>query len=153
MKTVTESITVKAPIDKVFDAYVNRIDEWWPRRTDNFRFTFAPSDVEPLHIRFEPQAGGRFYETFANGEEYVIGTIQEYAPPSKIAYTWKDPDWNAETLVEISFQQSGDETTLSLRHSGFEALEQPEIAGGYSQGAKEIYGILKAWLEEQLVGS
>lgn len=150
MKVVTESITVRAPIGKVFDAYVNRIDEWWPRQGQQFRYSFAPSDVEPRHIRFEAQLGGRFYETFANGDEYVIGRITEYEPPHKIAYTWKDPGWSAETQIEISFTQSGEETTLSLRHSGFEKLEQPELAEGYQYGSTEIFGVLKVWLEEHL---
>ena len=151
MSIVTESVTVKAPIEKVFAAYVERIDEWWPRRTDNFRFTFAPSDVDPLHIRFEPQAGGRLYETFANGDEFVIGRITDYQPPQRLAYTWQDPDWPAETLVEIEFAQSGDQTTLSLRHSGFEKLDAPGMAAGYQQGSKEIYAIFKTWLEDHLV--
>ena len=82
MTTVTETISVKAPIEKVFTAYVERIDEWWPRRGAQFRYSFAPRDVAPEHIRFEPKAGGRFYETFANGEEYVIGTHQAASIPT-----------------------------------------------------------------------
>lgn len=150
MTIVTETISVKAPIEKVFAAYVERINEWWPRRGAQFRYTFSPEDVGPDRIRFEARVGGRFYETFANGEEYVIGTIQEYSPPHKIAYTWKDPDWNAETLVEVTFAQSEDQTILNLRHTGFEALEQPGMAAGYQEGAREIYGILKTWLEANL---
>ena len=151
MTIVTETITIKAPVEKVFAAYVERVDEWWPRRGAQYRYSFAPKDVEPDQIRFEARAGGRLYETFANGEEYLIGTIQDYSPPQKIAYTWKDPDWNAETLIEVSFAQSGEETILNLRHTGFEKLEQSGLAAGYQEGSTEIFGILKTWLEQNIV--
>lgn len=153
MKVVNETITVKAPIEKVFQAYVERIDEWWPRQGQNFRYTFAPRDGEPKHIRFEAKLGGRFYETFANGDEYVIGSITAYEPPHKLAYSWKSPNWNADTLIEVSFAQTSEGTTLSLRHSGFEALDEPELAEGYQEGTTEIFGILKTWLEEHIVES
>jgi uncharacterized protein YndB with AHSA1/START domain len=150
MKVVTESISVKAPVERVFEAYVNHIDEWWPRYGKERRYSFAPKDVDPKHIRFEPEEGGRFYETFANGEEYVIGSITEYAPPHKFSYTWKSPDWPAATLIEVTFVQTGEQTVLSLRHSGFEALDMPEMAIGYQDGTTEIFGFLKAWLDEYL---
>lgn len=150
MKIVTESITVRAPIEKVFDAYVNHIDDWWPRYGEIRRYSFAPRDVDPGHIRFEPRLGGRFYETFANGDEFDIGAVTEYDPPRKLAYTWKSPDWKAATLIEVTFTQSGDATTLSLRHSGFEALDMPALADGYQDGTREIFGFLEAWLREHL---
>jgi len=149
-KVVTESITIKAPVEKVFDAYINNIDDWWPRYGKQRRYSFAPRPVEPQHIRFEPRLGGRFYETFDNGEDFVIGSITEFEPPHKLTYTWQSPDWNAPTIIEVTFAQTTEYTLISLRHSGFEALELPEIAEGYQDGTREIFGYLKAWLEEHL---
>ena len=151
MTAVTQSIAVKAPIEKVFDAYVMRIDEWWPRQGSQFRYSFAPEGTDPDRICFDPKEGGRFFETFTNGEEFTIGTIQEYSPPHKITFTWKDPDWDSATLIEVTFKQSGEETIINLRHSGFEMLNQPGLASGYQEGIREIYGILSIWLNEHIV--
>jgi uncharacterized protein YndB with AHSA1/START domain len=151
MKIVTQEISIRAPVEKVFDAYVNHIDEWWPWQGAQYRFTFAPKGIDPKHIRFEAKPGGRFYETFANGDEYVIGHVKEWQPPSKLVYTWKDPSWNADTLIEVSFKQTGAETMLSLRHSGFDALAQPGMAEGYQQGSVEVYGAFKSWVEVNFV--
>jgi len=150
MNLVTQSITINAPVQRVFDAYVNHINEWWPWRGAKYRFSFAPKEVEPKDIRFEARMGGRFYEKFSNGEEYVIGHITEWAPPAKLAYTWKDPSWKAETLIEIRLEQKGEHTLLHLRHSGFEAAGLPtEAAAGYHEGSLEIYTAFKVWVEKQ----
>ena len=147
MTVVTETISVKAAVADVFEAYVERIDAWWPRQGKRFRYSFAPKGVDPHHIRFEPRVGGRLYETFSDGSEYVIGAIREYAPPDRIAYTWKAPDWNAETLVDVTFEKAGETTIVRVRHTGFEKLGQPGLAAGYQEGSREIYAALQTWLE------
>lgn len=149
MKVVSESITVKAPVAKVFEAFVRQIDAWWPRTGQARRYSFAPRDVEPGQILFEPRVGGRFYEVFANGEEFDIGRVTVYEPPAHFAFTWRDPDWNADTLVEVGFNEADGSTTVSLRHSGFENLE-PGLAEGYSAGWQEIMQHLDIWMEEHV---
>ncbi|HEY4717401.1 MAG TPA: SRPBCC domain-containing protein [Anaerolineales bacterium] len=150
MKVVTHSTSIAAPVEKVFNAYVNHIDEWWLRKGAKYRYSFAPKEVEPKHIQFEAKLGGRLYETFADGNQYVIGKITEWAPSSKLAYTWRDPSWKTETLIEIRFEQVGEQTMLHLRHSGFEAAGLPgEEVGGYQEGSLELYNAFKAWMEQK----
>jgi uncharacterized protein YndB with AHSA1/START domain len=147
MNVVTSSVTIRAPKEKVFAAYVEHIDEWWPRQGVKYRFTFAPREIDPKNILFEPKLGGAFYEIFADGTRFDIGRITEWSPPDKFAYTWKDPDWAAATLVEVFLKQDGKFTTLTVEHSGFDAIGIPGAAEGYNEGSKEIYATLKAWIE------
>ena len=150
MNSVVEKVTVNAPAAKVFNAYVNFIDEWWPRQGAKYRYTFAPEGVEPDRIRFEARHGGRFYETFADGSEYEMGRITEWNPNTKLSYTWKAPSWSGDTLIEVSFEERDDRTQVTVVHSGIEAVAEPEVAAGYGEGTTEIYGIFTSWVEENL---
>ncbi len=47
---------------------------------------------EPASISIEPRVGGRFYERGADGAEAVRGTVEECAPPGRIAITWQVGD-------------------------------------------------------------
>ena len=64
---------------------------WWPRQ-GVFPYSFAPKSTRPLHIRFEATPGGRYYETFADGSEYVIGTISVWSPPGGAGLQLARPD-------------------------------------------------------------
>ncbi len=86
MTSLQTSIRIRAEPPAVFRAYVKQIDRWWPRQ-GTYRYSFAPPETEPGHIRFESHQGGRFYEEFADGSEYVIGRIQVWEPPERLIYT------------------------------------------------------------------
>lgn len=146
MTTIQEAVVVDAGRDRVFDAYVGHIDSWWIRR-GTYRYSFAPETTEPRHIRFEPRAGGRFYEEFADGSEYTIGEITEYDPPGLLQYTWKAPDWPAVTTITVRFTEEGGRTTVSVTHEGFGIDGVPDYGDSYSEGLREILGGLKAWAQ------
>lgn len=112
--------TVPLPPAQAFEVFVEQMDIWWPRR-GVFPYSFAPKSTRPLHIRFEAQLGGRYYETFADGGEYVIGSITVWEPPAHLAYTWRDPAWQGETTIDIRFAESSRGTDLTYGQSGFEA--------------------------------
>ena len=46
---------------QAFDTFIQQMDVWWPRQ-GVFPYSFAPEGTQPLHIRFEPQLSGRYYE-------------------------------------------------------------------------------------------
>ncbi len=145
---VHTSLTLTAPGEKVFDSYVNQMDEWWPLMGDKVRRSFATGDQQPKHIRFEAGQGGRYYEVFADGSEYTIGHITVWEPNKRLSYTWKDPDWNTETLIEVSFQQMGNLCLVTLIHSGWEALDNPEEVTPYHFGSPILLSSLKRLVEE-----
>lgn len=144
MTTVNEKIDIVASQVTVFNVYVNQIDAWWPRRGEKYKYTFAPEATEPAHIRFDAEEGGRFYEEFADGTEYTIGTVEVYDPPNEIVYSWKAPEWPSETKVRVRFIQSGDTTTVMVEHTGF---PEDAVAEGYSEGLREILGIFADFIE------
>ena len=143
MSTVNEKIDIVADQVTVFNVYVDRIDEWWPRRGAKFRYSFAPDTTEPRHIRMESERGGRFYEEFADGSEYTIGSVEVYDPPHEIVYSWQAPDWPEPTRVRVRFVQSGDTTTVMVEHTGF---PDDGTAEGYSEGLREILGIFRSFV-------
>jgi uncharacterized protein YndB with AHSA1/START domain len=67
----------------------------------------------------------------------LIGTIVEWLPPLRLAYTWTESGWGgAQTLVRVEFAADGrGGTTMRLEHHGFERLpEGAQQLQGYQQG-------------------
>ncbi len=142
--SVNVSITIKASKAKVFDAFVNHINEWW-LRMGKFSYSFAPEGVEPGQIHIEPRLGGRFYEVFANGQEFQIGEVVAWQPHDHLQLTWKGEEYNAPTLIDVSFSQTGEFTKVTLNHSGWTAAGVPSYAEGYGQGWNELLEVFASW--------
>ncbi len=137
MDEVQVDVQIECGIDHAFEVYVNHIDVWWPRRGAENRYSFAPEGQEG-HIYLEAETGGRFYEVFADGTEFVIGRVLEYRPPHLISYTWRSPGWAADTTIVVGFTESGEGTLVTVRHFGFVDAGVPDMAEGYGFGWKEI---------------
>ncbi|MGH7838544.1 MAG: SRPBCC domain-containing protein, partial [Candidatus Binataceae bacterium] len=60
------------------------------------------------------------YEISPEGVETEIGKVTVYEPPSRVAFTFRAPDWNAATLVDVRFVADGVGTRVELEHSGWE---------------------------------
>jgi uncharacterized protein YndB with AHSA1/START domain len=75
--------------------------KWWPK---------GPSfnNKDQLDINLEGRVGGRLYERYTDGSEFVIGRITAYQPPVKVAFTWRAPSLEADTEVEVRFFADGD---------------------------------------------
>jgi uncharacterized protein YndB with AHSA1/START domain len=57
-----------------------------------------------------------------DGDELQVGTVRVCAPPDRILFTWRSPQWQAETEVEVRFLAQDVGTTVEVEHRGFERL-------------------------------
>ncbi len=136
MPDVQLNFSLPLPPQEAFDVFVNQMDLWWPRR-GAFPYSFAPETTRPQHIRFEAQAGGRYYETFADGSEYIIGSITTWQPPTQLAYTWRDPTWQGETTITVRFMPSGDGADVIYTQSGFAEAGVAWLIPYYQVGCRQ----------------
>lgn len=114
------STTVPVPPAEAFRIYAEYAIEWLPPE-----HTFLRG---PEAIVMEPRAGGRFYERGADGAEATRGTIVEWAPPGRIALTWRIgpgwrpvPDDERASVIVVEFSPAGpDGTEVALTYTHLE---------------------------------
>lgn len=136
MPDVQLEITIPLPPEDAFATFVQQMDVWWPRR-GVFPYSFAPATTHPLYIRFEPQLGGRYFETFLDESEYVIGRISVYQPPERLGYSWKDPAWQGETKIALAFTAEGAGARVIYQQDGFDKAGVPDLAAYYQIGCRQ----------------
>jgi uncharacterized protein YndB with AHSA1/START domain len=144
-KKVERTITIAAKPDRVFQAWVEEMNQWWtkPYYNDHERIT---------GLYMEPKLGGRYIEKWdENGSGFLIGTVVEWLPPLRLAYTWSERSWGGvNTLIRIEFvpdKQGG--TSMTYTQEGFERLpEADQTRDGYSHGCNELTDRFKAHVEK-----
>jgi uncharacterized protein YndB with AHSA1/START domain len=139
------SVTVPTTPAEAFRVYTERQLEWQPPA--------HLSVTDAVAITMEPKAGGRYYERGADGTEVVQGTVTEWAPPSRVAVTWRiGPGWrlapddeNASVIV-VEFSPAGpDSTEVAFtytqleRHGEMAPMLRAAIANPGPDGAVQRY--------------
>ena len=110
------AFTVSCSPRHAFDVWTTRTSQWWP--DDHTR------SGNPQLISIEGRVGGRIFERTANGEQLNWGEVVEWDPPHKLTYLWHIYGDQADaTMVEVSFKESGSNTTVLIVHTGWERLE------------------------------
>jgi uncharacterized protein YndB with AHSA1/START domain len=134
---VEKSITIQKPIDVAFKVFTDEIGSWWPLKEG---FSFGGDRANEMYL--EGKVGGRLYERFTDGEEYVTGTVTAYDPPSRVVFTWTQPEWEGPTEVEVRFSEEGHGTRVELVHRGWENIgpEGEKMAGEYQGGWDLVLG-------------
>ncbi|HEY2708388.1 MAG TPA: SRPBCC family protein [Caulobacteraceae bacterium] len=122
---VLVSLRVKAPPERAFDAFVGGIGAWW---RPNPLFTFTPRD--PGVLAFEPGEGGRLISTLANGKVFEIGKIRAWEPPTRLVFGWRQAAFtpDQDTEVEVRFEEVGDETRVTVEHTGWDSVPPEHVA-------------------------
>jgi len=144
-RKVERTITIAARPERVFQAWVEEMNQWWtkPYYNDHDRI---------FGLYMEPKLGGRYIEKWdENGGGFLIGTIVEWLPPLRLSYTWSERGWGGvSTLIRIEFahdKQGG--TNMTYTQEGFERLpDGDQTRDGYDYGCNELTDRLKAYVEK-----
>ena len=113
-----------APPERVFDAWTvpAELCGWW---------SAGPSH-RPGRAEVDLRVGGEYRLSMIDDdgiENVVGGEYVEVRRPKRLVFTWRwkegrqDPTGGTTSLVEIDFEEDGDGTLVTLRHSGLVAAE------------------------------
>ena len=128
--TIRKTIRVERSPEVVFRVFTEEIGKWWPLKEG---FSFGGEKAKDIFI--EGRVGGRFFERFTDGTEFEVGRITAFKPPHAVSFTWKAPEWEAPTEVEVKFAADGAGTRIELEHRGWEAGPTMQKQGqGYDGG-------------------
>jgi uncharacterized protein YndB with AHSA1/START domain len=100
-----------------------RLAQWWwgPAGFTTPKVDFSTITAEPYRIDMQPPEGDAFY---------VHGVFREVHPPARLSFTFnwepRDPD-DVETLVDLSFDDRGQTTKLTLWHGIFKTDARLEL--------------------------
>lgn len=110
-------VLVSISPDRAFALFTDRIGDWWPLSRHG---VFGDGTVA-----FED---GRIVER-SKGRESVWGEVTTWEPPGALAFTWH-PGYGSEhaTHVLVTFEASGERTLVTLAHTGWERMTDPEAA-------------------------
>jgi uncharacterized protein YndB with AHSA1/START domain len=130
-KTLHLERTLAASPERVFAACVEaeRFAEWW-----------GPAGFTSPSVQLDVRKGGRYRITMRPPEGdafHLRGEFREVAPPLRLVYTfvWEEPDPDdQETVVSLTFERVGENTTLSLDQGPFKTDARYELhEGGWIQ--------------------
>jgi uncharacterized protein YndB with AHSA1/START domain len=134
---VRKSVTVSAAPQHAFELFTARMHEWWPLATHSVGVGDAVS------LAFGQGAGAAIIETLADGTTSVWGTVTDWEPPHRVAFTWHPGTAETEaTRVEVTFTESSPgATVVRLIHSGWERRpDGPAARENYDSGWDPVVG-------------
>lgn len=109
--TVQISKVIDAPVEKVFDAWLN------PETLSQFMLPM-PGMPQP-EVEIDVSEGGRFTIIMFVGEDKIphTGKYLEISRPDKLVFTWESPFSTEGSTVTLMFSDIGeDKTQLDLTH-------------------------------------
>jgi uncharacterized protein YciI/uncharacterized protein YndB with AHSA1/START domain len=113
-------VPTEAPV--AFDVFTSRIGSWWPLGD------FSVHGDGTVAFR-----DGAIVETAADGRTAVWGTVTEWTPPHRLAFTWHPgTDASRASQVTVTFAGAGAQTLVALQHDGWDVFDDPA-------GAREEY--------------
>ena len=114
---ITVERTIPAPVDQVFDAWLNPEIPGTPWHEND-------------KLIFNPEVDGFFYWLIRGNPHY--GRFTEIVRSSRIQHTWMSPSTlGQESTVTLTFKKKGEATLMTLRHTD---LPDAEVARGHDKG-------------------
>lgn len=120
---VMVALRVRATPARAFEAFTAEIGQWW---TPNDLFAFTPR--EPGVLSFEGRE--RLIETRAGGKVFEIGRVTVWEPGVRLVVGWRQASFTPEmaTEVEVTFEPVGEETRVTVTHTGWDSVPQAHVA-------------------------
>lgn len=133
-------VTVHVTVDPLtaFTVFTEEIDAWYRRGPHNF---FDP--VRAIAIRFEPGVGGRLLEVYDHdsGDAREMARVSVWDPGKRLVLVD-----TRDTEIEVTFEDVGGETKVTLEHRGLERLSPAEAESHSRFGGR----LLIAWFTEHM---
>jgi uncharacterized protein YndB with AHSA1/START domain len=144
--SVTVSIQVGVEPAVAFDVFTRELDAWWGRGP-RFRFV-APYGGT---LTLEPRLGGRLLQVAGPGVSFVVGHVEVWEPPRRLALTWRLTNFTPEqqTRVDVRFEPADDGTRVSVTHSGWDTIP-PEHPARHGMTDRAFVLFRGHWWAEQL---
>jgi uncharacterized protein YndB with AHSA1/START domain len=111
LNAISKEVVVRAPVERAWTMFVERLGEWWPLATHSIGGERAATAA------LTPE---RIYERWDDGTERTWGRVLVWEPPHRVAFTWEISE-DCGTEVEIRFVADGEGTRVELEHRGWES--------------------------------
>lgn len=112
---IVKTVTVGVSPDVAYRIFTDEIESWWPLDTHSV------GGEKATGIRVDGRVGGLIEEIGIDGPMRIWGTITDWDPPSRFAFTFH-PGVSAEQAgqVTVRFIASDAGSTVELTHDGWE---------------------------------
>lgn len=128
---VLVSLRVRASPARAFEAFTAEIGQWW---APNALFAFTPREAGVLSF----DGRDRLIETRAGGKVFEIGRVGVWEPGVRLVVGWRQATFTPDmtTQVEVTFEPVGEETRVTVTHTGWDSVPQAHVARhGFPQTA------------------
>src|SRR5690625_1955188 len=137
---VAQSITIAAPLERVWSALVDEPSQWWGSPY------LLIADARP-QLTIDAQLGGQVREVVAD-HQASWGTITDVSPGRLLAWTGGMGMGGAATgTVEYRLDPDGDGTRVTVTHVAIGPFAQGTI-DAYDYGWADLQARLRAWVED-----
>lgn len=120
---VLVSLRVKATPERAFEVFTREIGAWW---RPNVLFQFTPRS--PGVLSFDGDQ--RLVETLPGGKVFEIGRVIAWDPPKRLVFGWRQAAFapDQQTEVEVTFELLGEETRVTVVHTGWDTVPAEHAA-------------------------
>ena len=146
---VRVSTVVALEPSDAFEVFTEEVDSWW-RRGPRFRWNPAADGV----VRFEPGAGGRLVEEYAEGEPFEVGRVSVWEPAERLVFGFRARAFGAgdHTEVEVRFEAVEGGTRVTVEHRGWDSLPADHPVR-HGLAGEAFTGMMGTWWGELLVSA
>ena len=128
---VVVDVTVGVAPAEAWATFTSDLGSWWPVMKHSI------GEEKVAEVLMEGHAGGRVFERWASGEEYVWAEVVEWDEPNKLVLSWHpNVERPRPTEIEIHFDPDPAGTKVTLEHRGWETLgdDALEARASYETG-------------------